>query len=245
MTWPWHTFSSGRSLMVAALIATLAMPVYSATVSGRVELRDSNDAAVVKSRNYSGVVVWLKPSNPVPAAPVHARMVQSDKRFSPHILAVASGTRVDFPNLDPIFHNAFSNFDGQLFDVGLYPPGGKRSVKFERPGIARVFCNIHPMMSAVIVVVDGPYFAISGKDGVFQIENVPPGDYQLQVFHERATQETLDKLSRRTVVLAPETTLALISISESGYLMMPHKNKFGRDYPPASEEGLTYPGAKK
>ena len=172
-------------------------------------------------------------------------MVQSDKRFSPHILAVAIGTRVDFPNIDPIFHNAFSNFDGQLFDVGLYPPGGTRSVKFNRAGIARVFCNIHPMMSAVIVVVDAPYFAISGKDGAFQIENVPPGEYQMHVFHERATQETLDKLARRTLVSGTESALAPISISESGYLMMPHKNKFGREYPPASEEGLTYPGAKK
>ncbi|MEP6533753.1 MAG: carboxypeptidase regulatory-like domain-containing protein [Bryobacteraceae bacterium] len=227
------------------LLAALALPALPATVSGRVELRDSTDSAVVKSHNYSGVVVWLQPAISLPPTPGHARMVQSGKRFSPHILAVASGTRVDFPNFDPIFHNAFSNFDGKLFDIGLYPPGSTRSVKFDRPGVARVFCNIHPMMSAIIVVVDGPYFAISGKDGAFQIENVPPGDYQLRVFHERATQETLDKLARRTVVLAPETTLALIKISESGYLMMPHKNKFGREYPAATEDGLTYPGTRK
>ena len=150
-----------------------------------------------------------------------------------------------FPNLDPIFHNAFSNFDGQLFDIGLYPPGRSRSVKFDRAGIARVFCNIHPMMSAVIVVVDAPYFAISGKDGAFQMDNVPPGEYQLRVFHERATPETLDKLARHTSVSGTATALPLISISESGYLMMPHKNKFGREYPPASEEGLTYSGGKK
>ena len=225
------------------------LPARAATISGRVELRDSKDAAVVKSHNYSGVVVWLKPAGAVAASAsaskVHGRMAQRDKRFSPHILAVATGTKVDFPNLDPIFHNAFSNFDGQLFDIGLYPPGGTRSVKFERAGIARVFCNIHPMMSAVIVVVDGPYFAISGKDGAFQIDNVPPGEYQLQVFHERATQETLDKLGRRTSVSDTETTLPLITISESGYLIVPHKNKFGREYPPVSEDGITYPGAKK
>ncbi len=227
------------------MLTMAALAGRAATVSGRVELRDSSEPPVVKSRNYSGVVVWLKPAAGAATSPGHARMVQSDKRFSPHILAVATGTRVDFPNLDPIFHNAFSNFDGQLFDIGLYPPGGTRSVKFDRAGIARVFCNIHPMMSAVIVVVDAPYFAISGKDGAFQIENVPPGEYQLRVFHERATPETLDKLGRRALVSGTETTLPPISISESGYLMMPHKNKFGREYPPASEEGLTYPGAKK
>ena len=235
----WHI-----SFSVAAALL-LVLSGRAATVSGRIDLRDSSEAAVVKSRNYSGVVVWLKPAAAVTATSAHAKMVQSDKRFSPHILAVAIGTRVDFPNIDPIFHNAFSNFDGQLFDVGLYPPGGTRSVKFNRAGIARVFCNIHPMMSAVIVVVDAPYFAISGKDGAFQIENVPPGEYQMHVFHERATQETLDKLARRTLVSGTESALAPISISESGYLMMPHKNKFGREYPPASEEGLTYPGAKK
>ena len=235
----WHI-----SFSVAAALL-LVLSGRAATVSGRIELRDSSEAAVVKSRNYSGVVVWLKPAAAVTATSAHAKMVQSDKRFSPHILAVAIGTRVDFPNIDPIFHNAFSNFDGQLFDVGLYPPGGTRSVKFNRAGIARVFCNIHPMMSAVIVVVDAPYFAISGKDGAFQIENVPPGEYQMHVFHERATQETLDKLARRTLVSGTESALAPISISESGYLMMPHKNKFGREYPPTSEEGLTYPGAKK
>ena len=239
MTSRWHiSFSAAAAL-------SLVLSGRAATISGRVELRDSSEAAVVKSRNYSGVVVWLKPAAAVPASPGHARMVQSDKRFSPHILAVATGTRVDFPNLDPIFHNAFSNFDGQLFDIGLYPPGGTRSVKFDRAGVARVFCNIHPMMSAVIVVVDAPYFAISGKDGAFQMDNVPPGEYQLRVFHERATQETLDKLARRTLIPGTGITLPPILISESGYLMMPHKNKFGREYPPASEEGLSYPGAKK
>ena len=118
---PWHIFFS------AAAALLLVLSGRAATVSGRVELRDSSEAAVVKSRNYSGVVVWLRPAAPVPASSGHARMVQSDKRFSPHILAVGIGTRVDFPNLDPIFHNAFSNFDGQLFDIGLYPPGGSRS----------------------------------------------------------------------------------------------------------------------
>ena len=241
MTSRWHISFS----VALALLFIAALPGRPATVSGRVELRDSSEPAVVKARNYSGVVVWLKPAVAVTPSTGRARMVQSDKRFSPHILAVAKGTRVDFPNLDPIFHNAFSNFDGQLFDIGLYPPGRSRSVKFDRAGIARVFCNIHPMMSAVIVVVDAPYFAISGKDGAFQMDNVPPGEYQLRVFHERATPETLDKLARHTSVSGTATALPLISISESGYLMMPHKNKFGREYPPASEEGLTYSGGKK
>jgi plastocyanin len=238
---PWHISFKGAAVVLVAA----AMPILAATMSGRVELRDSRDAAVVKAHNYSGVVIWLKPSTAVSAPPGHVRMLQSDKRFSPHILAIPAGTRVDFPNLDPIFHNAFSNFDGQLFDIGLYAPGSSRSVKFDRAGIVRVFCNIHPMMSAVIVVVDAPYFAMSGKDGAFQIANVPPGEYELRVFHERATQETLDKLTRRISIAGNGTAIPTIVISESGYLMMPHNNKFGREYPPSSDDGLTYPGAKK
>src|SRR5579875_3914932 len=129
----------------------------------------------------------------------HAQMLQKDKRFIPHVLAISTGTTVDFPNLDPIFHNAFSNFDGQLFDVALYPPGSSRTVVFDRAGIVRVFCNIHPSMSAIIVVVNTPYYATTEKDGSFAIAGVPPGAYELHFFHERATPEMLDKLVRRVV----------------------------------------------
>ncbi len=234
------------SFSCAAMAFANAMPA--ATVSGRVELPDSRDAAVVKSRDYSGVVVWLQPLlSPavVSTSPEHARIVQQKKRFSPHVLAVPVGTRVDFPNFDPIFHNAFSSFNGQIFDLGLYPPGTSRSVKFDRAGIVRVFCNIHPMMSAEIVVVDTPYYAISGKDGAFQIGAVPPGEYELHVFHERAAQETLKKLERRLTVEDHAVRLPVLTISESGYFMAPHKNKYGRDYPPVTEDGVIYPGAKK
>ena len=100
-------------------------------------------------------------------------MVQKDKTFTPHILAVPVGATVDFPNFDPIFHNAFSNYDGQVFDVGLYPPGTSRSVRFSRPGVVRVFCNIHASMSAVIAVLATPYFDTSKRDGKFEIRDVP------------------------------------------------------------------------
>ena len=91
---------------------------------------------------------------PRPAA--HAQIVQKNKKFSPHILAVTTGTTVDFPNNDPIFHNAFSNFEGKVFDIGLYPPGTSKSVRLDRPGVVRVFCNIHPTMSAIIAVLSTP-----------------------------------------------------------------------------------------
>jgi plastocyanin len=231
-----------------SLAALLAAPLAASSVTGRIELRDSKDAAVRKKMDFSGVVVWLEPATgkaPVPQA-AHARMVQKDKTFKPHVLAVTAGTTVDFPNFDPIFHNAFSNYDGKIFDVGLYPPGTSKGVLFSRPGIVRVFCNIHETMSAVIAVLDTPYFDTTKKDGSFQIQDVPAGEYRMHAFHERATAATLDAAERRVTVLGTENLTVLpIPISESGYLAVPHVNKFGHDYPPAADEQGVYPAVRK
>jgi plastocyanin len=215
-----------------------------AGVHGRVEIVSSQDPAVRKNSDYSGVVVWLEPlSGALPAtAPRKTEMIQKGKRFIPHLLAIRVGTTVDFPNYDPIFHNAFSNYDGEIFDVGLYPPRTSRSIVFKREGVVRVFCNIHPAMSAVIVVLKSPYFAISGKTGDFTIPNVPSGSYRLRVFHERATQQTLDALARTVDLGQGNAEVGSIAVSESGYLLVPHKNKYGKDYPPA--ESGAYSGIK-
>jgi plastocyanin len=232
---------------LSAAIIFLALPLTAATVTGRVELRDSKDTIVSKKGDYSGVVVWLEPLNgeplPVPQG-VKARMVQKDKTFTPHVLAIPVGATVDFPNFDPIFHNAFSNYDGQLFDVGLYPPGTSRSVRFNRPGIVRVFCNIHASMSAVIAVLATPHFESTQKNGNFEIRDVPPGEYRLKVFHERATITTLSALSRNITVGNSGLAVPPIAVSESGYLVVPHTNKFGQDYSDPDERGV-YPAKRR
>ena len=202
--------------------------------------------AVRKLRDYAGVVVSLWPAAGVPpGAPGRARMVQKNKAFTPHVLAVQVGSAVEFPNYDPIFHNAFSNYDGQVFDVGLYPPGTTRTVVFRRAGVVRVFCNIHSAMSAVIVVLPTPYFAATGSDGRFEIPGVPPGAYTLHVFHERATPATLAALERRIEVAGGPVAVGRIAISETGYLPIPHRNKYGRDYPPEPGDGSTYPTGRQ
>jgi plastocyanin len=221
------------------------LPLSSATVSGRVELRDSRYAAVRNHHDFSGVVIALTPAgSPAPAAVgKHAVMLQKDKTFSPHVLAVQAGSRVEFPNADPIFHNAFSSYNGQVFDIGLYPPGTTRSVNFARPGVVRVFCNIHASMSALIVVIASPYFAATKPDGTFNIADVPAGPYNLSVFHERASDATLAGLSRSITVGPDSLSLPNIVISEAGYLSIPHKNKYGHDYP-ADSGDPAYPGGK-
>lgn len=237
MTWLWPICFS--------LAAAAALQ--GAAVTGRVVLDASLEPSVRKMRDYSGVVVSLWPLDaaPLPPASGSARMVQKNKAFIPHVLPVQVGATVEFPNYDPIFHNAFSNYDGQIFDVGLYPPGTSRNVVFRREGVVRIFCNIHSTMSAVIVVLPTPYFASTGRDGTFEIANVPPGQYTLRVFHERATAAALERLGRRVAVGADPLELGAISISESGYLPIPHKNKYGRPYPPEADETGLYPATRK
>lgn len=240
---PWPTCSEVRALVAAVL---LSLPSAAATVTGTVDLADSRDAGLRKTGDRSGVVIWLeRMDNTVPASlpREHARLVQKHKQFLPHVLPVRVGTAVSFPNADPIFHNAFSTFDGQVFDVGLYAPGTSREVNFRRPGVVRVFCNIHPTMSAVIVVVPTPWFDASGKDGKFTITDVPPGEYRLNVFHERATPATLKQLGRRITVDSDRVAAGQITVSEAGYLPVPHKNKYGQEYDPAADK--SYIGVKQ
>jgi len=224
----------------------LAWPGSAATLSGRVELLDSRSSAVLQRHDYSGVAVWLEPTGAaLRPPPLHTRMLQKDKTFAPHLMIVTVGSTVDFPNLDPVFHNAFSNYDGQLFDVGLYPPGTTRSIRFNRPGVVRVFCNIHSSMSAIIAVVNTPLFGITGPDGHFEIGSVPAGEYDLTFFHERATEAVLRRAGRRITVSGDHVTVPPVAISETGYLPIPHKNKYGQDYPPATDPGGFYPATRK
>ena len=217
-------------------------------MTGNVDVSRAFETSRTSAEGVSDLVVWLTPVHPKSGLllePQHGQLLQKNKMFHPHTLVITAGSTVDFPNADPIFHNAFSNFDGQLFDVGLYPPGTTRTVHFRRPGIVRVFCNIHPSMFAVIVVLDTPYFTKAGRDGRYRLQNVPPGAYQLHVFDERATT---GPSSPELITIDDAEALvgaAPIHLSEAGYVQSPHKNKYGLDYPPSSTEAETYTGLAK
>ena len=167
-------------------------------------------------------------------------MLQQHKRFDPHLLAVPVGAIVEFPNLDPFFHNVFSMADGKRFDLGLYEAGKSHAVKFDRPGISYIFCNIHPEMSAVVIVLESPYYAVSDRAGEFFILNVPPGRYLVSVWHERGKPEAPEEFPREVTISLANPSLGAIRLVDSGQLSVPHKNKYGRDYDTPAPPGVIY-----
>ena len=226
-------------------VLLLAARLLAATVAGQVELTNSRDPAV-RHHNYSGVVLWLEPVGRVaPPAPARRDEIkQENKVFTPHVVAIPVGGTVAFPNLDPIFHNVFSNFSGQPFDLPLYAPHTTRSVTFVKPGIVQVFCNIHATMSAIIAVVPTPWYALTPPAGRFAIAAVPPGEYDLHIYHERALPANLRFLERRVTVPEAGLDLPLISISETGFTPAEHLDKHGRPYPKTPDDGVYTPGGR-
>jgi plastocyanin len=122
--------------------------------------------------------------------PGRAVMDQKDQTFVPHVLAVTVGTTVDFPNSDLTFHNVFSLSKTKAFDLGRYSRGRSKSIRFDRPGVVQVFCDIHSHMSAYILVFAHRYFAVTDQAGSFAITGVPPGSYALAVWYEGEVRET-------------------------------------------------------
>ena len=113
-----------------------------------------------------------------------ARMLQQNQRFMPHVLAVTAGTWVDFPNGDKTYHNVFSLSKAREFNLGRYATGRSKAVRFEQPGLVRVFCEIHSHMSAFILVFAHRYYAVTDDDGRYRLDGVPPGTYTLAVWNE-------------------------------------------------------------
>jgi plastocyanin len=139
---------------------------------------DLRGKAMFHGKPIENAVIWLDAPN-APRKPQTEKIVldQRDMHFMPHVLAVQVGSVVDFPNHDRVFHNVFSLRDGKKFDLGLYPVGASKKIKFDRAGLSRIFCNIHPNMAAYVMTVDSPYFAVSDKKGEFTIKGAPAGSY--------------------------------------------------------------------
>lgn len=225
----------GGALVLSSLATSGVPGQILAEVTGNVSVFETGSSQPMQ--DASRVVVWLVPADPSSAShsnreKSHYRMLQHNKMFEPNFLVVPLGSVVDFPNLDPWFHNVFSLYRGKRFDLGLYQAGAQKTVRFDRPGPSFLFCNIHPQMTAVIMAVESDLFAVSNKAGFISIANVTPGKYVLHVWHEDATPDTVHTLER-TITLGPtDNTLPLISIQITKHDKSPHKDKYGREYDP-------------
>lgn len=133
----------------------------------------------------------------------HPKIDQIKMVFVPHVLPILIGTTVEFHNSDPVLHNVFTPSPaGDKFNLGTWPTGLVKTYTFKKPGVVALLCNVHPEMSAYIVVAETPYFAVTDKAGKFSIKNVPPGSYTLKVWHEK-----VKKASTQNVVVPEDGTV--------------------------------------
>ena len=136
------------------------------------------------------VVIFLSGGNlSGPPQPMRTKIVQRGEQFVPPVTAITAGSTVDFPNEDPFFHNVFSLSRARTFDLGRYPSGESRERSFPRAGVVKVYCDIHSQMSALIMVLDHPWFTIPTEDGTFTLLAVPAGEYTLVAWHERIGEQ--------------------------------------------------------
>lgn len=224
------------SIVLGLLLLGSTLAAQDAVVSGNVIIQRNGKPL----RNASAAVVWLTPTRgeaPRPSADKVFRLTQKNKHFEPHLLVVPINSAVLFPNEDPFFHNVFSVYEGTRFDLGLYESGTAREVRFTRPGPSYIFCNIHPEMSAIIMVMTTPYYATTDAEGAYSIENVPPGEYEVSVWYESAQPEQLKQLQHRVTVNPSSTKLDAMTVPAAPSLAVNHKNKYGQSY----ESDAPYP----
>lgn len=225
----WIAVLLGIIGMTARNAAAQAVPSGEA-IAGRVTILERDNKP---STDLGDAVLYLESAGGGPrgpgggARPGAFEVAISDKAYVPHVIVVPVGSTVRFPNHDPFNHNVFSASEPNGFDLGLYGRGEAKSHAFAHPGLVRVFCNVHPRMVSYVVVVANRYYAQPGGDGAFRIDNVPPGRYQLHVWHERIPAEVVMDVS----VDAAGVADLEVSLNARGYRWQSHKNKYGRDYP--------------
>jgi plastocyanin len=222
-----------RLLILSFLLQALA-PGQDITLRGKVNVIHQSK----KAPGSGNVVLWLTPaftSQSEPPLPT-PRLVQKDKKFSPHIIAIRVGTEVEFPNQDPFFHDVFSIYRGKPFDLGLYESGTSRKVRFSQAGVSYIFCNIHPEMSAAVVAVPTPYFTVTSADGSFQIGHLSPGRYRMSVWYEQSSPTELDSVTRDLDI---HDAMAPVQIDlHSSDVAAAHLNKYGHEY--SAEKSKSY-----
>jgi len=233
------------SILILLCTALSGLNAQVATVRGRIEVEG---IAKAKPGSFPSTVVWLTPvpgtiNGPVPEIPppvTGLKLVQKNKSFEPHLLVVPAGSVVEFPNHDPFFHNVFSLFEGKRFDLGLYEAGSSRLVHFDRPGISYIFCNIHPEMSAIVVTLSTPLYAVANAEGQLTIPNVSYGRYMMHLWSEGSAPENAQPMQREITIAEGSASLGIIQVPAIDKQNLAHKNKYGRDYDSPAPDNPVY-----
>jgi plastocyanin len=210
--------------LLAGWLGLLAAPVAAMTLTLSGTLKLTSAGKPLRAEEAAEAVVYWRPREPVTLEPPAEPLVVTTlrKTFIPRTLPLVVGSRVRFPNADPILHNVFSTTPGNAFDTGLYGTGEGETVTFTQPGLVRIYCNVHQSMVGHILVLDTPHYTRPDRGGRFQLE-LPPGAGELFVWHERAT------LWRKPLTLEPFSTLE-ITLDLSRRRVPAHLNKFGKPY---------------
>jgi plastocyanin len=213
-------------LLITAFLPFIFCPIILANeVTGKVEVVLKGDK---KKSDIASTIVYLDQTGSkleIPASEIKKpySIITKNKQFTPEAIVIPVGGTVDFPNQDPIFHNIFSVSAPNQFDLGLYKGGASKSKTFDAPGIVKVFCNVHPQMSATILVVQTPYQTITDKDGNFTFPDVVPGVYEIKAFADEGQ-------SSQKIDVRQNSLNVTLTIDGRNYKKVAHKNKFGKDY---------------
>ena len=173
----------------------IGIPIATRRPTATYGTRSVGPARLASESERRHVVVYLRSARPQGIAqgigPTRVSIRQRNETFTPRVVAVTVGSEVDFPNDDPIYHNVFSLSRVRTFNLGRYPRGDTRRVRVDRPGIVKVFCDIHSHMSATVMVFNHPWFAVPDEAGRFTLGAVPPGDHEVTAWHERLGDTTV------------------------------------------------------
>lgn len=210
---------------VFILLISLCTPLYANEVSGKVEIVLKGDK---KKTDLDSTIVYLeqpgtKASIPQSELRKSYTIVTKNKQFTPQAIAIPVGATVDFPNQDPIFHNIFSVSTPNQFDLGLYKGGDSKKQAFDSPGVVKVFCNVHPQMTATILVVPTSFMVLTDENGNFSFSDVPPGVYEIKAYADEGQ-------AAQKIDIRQNSIQVMLTVDGKNFKKVPHKNKFGKDY---------------
>jgi plastocyanin len=219
-------------LLLPLAAAALAAPPRQAAAEelrGRLLLLAKDGKSPARGSDARQAVVYFEPAAPghAPKPPETAfQLVTYKKEFTPRVMAVPVGSRVQFPNQDSILHNVFSVSPGNAFDLGIYRTGPPKEKRFQQPGVVRVYCNVHQAMVAYILVLDTPFYASPAEDGSFRLTGLPRGAGKLTVWHEQADPWSAE-LTLPLAEGAPPVEARMVVVRPK---LPAHTNKTGGSY---------------